>query len=168
MLGYSDLEHALRQVGVYTATTGRWGDEYAQLVKEKLESAVQTWRNKPTFRTTTQVSGTYYSDIRVMPEGAGARIFRFVNWGTRPHWIRPRWNNAGGKLAFNTKFSPKSTPNSLRASAGFSGPPVAFAREVWHPGTEPRNFHIEAGRQSQAEGSARVIERIMDRWGSRL
>lgn len=160
ILGYEKLINKLAAERIYIQDGTLWGHEFADIVARKLRTATRTWNHKPTF------------NIQVLSESSGrarvsvtttSEIFGYVNEGTRAHWIAPK--KRGGVLAFNSKFSPKSRPNSLQASRGFSGPPVAFARGVHHPGSKARKFDELASRQAQTEGSRKVLERINRIWG---
>ena len=62
--------------------------------------------------------------------GVKAGYARFLEWGTRPHEIRPRHARA---LRFVTRGR------------------VVFARRVWHPGIRPRLFVLSAAEALRAE-----------------
>ena len=164
IIGLNELLQSLQRVGVYTATTGDWGGVYAGLIKEYLEGATKTWSHDPAFRI--QGLGSFHSTTARVTVSTSDKPFIYVNEGTRAHWIRPK--TPGGVLAFNSVFRPKSTPGSLRASRGFSGPPVAFSMAVWHPGTQARHFDRLAAQKAQAVGSAKVLNEIQTRWASAL
>ena len=160
VLGLEALYNKLAAERIYIQDGTLWGREFADIVARKLRTATRTWEHKPEF------------DIRVLSESTGrarvsvtttSEIFGYVNEGTRAHFIAPK--KPGGVLAFNSRFSPKSTPGSLQARRGSSGPPVAFARGVHHPGTKARKFDELASRQAQVEGSRIVLDRIMKIWG---
>jgi hypothetical protein len=160
VLGLEALYNKLAEERIYIQDGTLWGREFADIVARKLQTATRTWDHKPTF------------NIQVLSEGSGSarvsvtttsEIFGYVNEGTRAHFIAPK--KPGGVLAFNSRFSPKSTPGSLQARRGSSGPPVAFARGVHHPGTKARKFDELASRQAQVEGSRIVLDRIMKIWG---
>lgn len=164
VIGLNELLEALQRVGVYSASASNWGGIYAGLIKEYLEGATKTWGHDPAFRIEGLHAGS--SGRARVSVITSDKPFIYVNEGTRAHWIRPK--TPGGVLAFNSVFRPKSTPGSLRASRGFSGPPVAFAQAVWHPGTEARHFDRLAAQQAQRVGSAKVLNEIQTRWASAL
>lgn len=66
------------------------------------------------------------------------RIYIFVNYGTKPHWIRPRNKKV---LAWKGGGRPKSKPGAIKSNKGSRGRGVTvFARAVRHPGTKARDF----------------------------
>jgi hypothetical protein len=160
ILGLDNLLTRLDATWQYAHNPVMWGEEYSGRVVKKLSSATRTWKTRVEFRTRVLSEGSGSARISV---GTSSAIFAYVNEGTRAHWIRPKRRD--GVLAFNSKFSPKSRPNNLQALKGFSGPPVGFAKAVWHPGTEARHFDEVAMRQAQTEGSRAVRAEINRRWG---
>lgn len=160
VLGLEALYNKLAAERIYIQDGTLWGHEFAAIVQRKLQTATRTWQHRPDF------------NIQVLAESSGrarvsvtttSEIFGYVNEGTRPHFIAPK--KRGGVLAFNSKFSPKSTPGSLQARRGSSGPPMVFSRGVHHPGTKARRFDEVASRQAQVEGSRKVLQHINRIWG---
>lgn len=93
------------------------------------QTATSTWRNQPDFQIETgKERAAVFTDDE---------IFGYVDEGTRPHEIKPRYAKA---LRFNASFVPKTVPNRLKAGAGGSGPPVVYSQGVQHPGNKPRNI----------------------------
>jgi len=129
-------------------------------VKKTLEdfrTATKTWRNQPLFEVE---KGKFRAVVFTRDE-----IFGYVDLGTKPHEIRPKYASA---LRFNSMFQPKTVPNRLKAGKGASSPPVVFAQVVRHPGNEPRNISILIGKRSQrrfvkALDSAIIRERNLRR-----
>lgn len=106
--------------------------------KADFETATKTWQHKPVFEVER---GLERAAVFTRDE-----IFGYVDLGTKPHEIRPRFAKA---LRFNSLFQPKTQPNRLKSGAGASSPPVVFAQVVHHPGNEPRNISILIGKRSQ-------------------
>ena len=101
----------------------------AELVADH-EKTVSTWSTKPRF--TVKVSA---SEIEVRTDSP---IWRYVDQGTKPHVIRPK--RPGGMLRFSTGYQAKTRPGSIIAGSGGASGPVAWAKEVQHPGTKARGF----------------------------
>ena len=160
ILGYTELINKLAAERIYVMDGTLWGREFADILRRKLQTATRTWDHKPDFNINafSESSGRARVSVTTTSE-----IFGYVNEGTRAHFIAPK--KPGGVLAFNSRFSPKSTPGSLQTRRGSSGPPVAFARGVHHPGTKARKFDELASRQAQVEGSKKVLEHINRIWG---
>lgn len=104
------------------------GTSRAILVDYKVVS--QTWTHKPKFDI--ERSNEYERIIATTDE-----IFGYVEYGTRPHIIRPR--NAS-RLRFQTGYKAKTSPNVIASRPGGKFGPTVFSREVKHPGTKPRHF----------------------------
>ena len=164
--GVKGLQAKLAEVGGYCANTYDWGKVVAQEAWRPLVEATATWEHRPRFDITQRgASGgiggkTAYFEITANP----ALPFGYVNAGTRPHMIFPK--KPGGVLAFNSRFSAKSRPNSLKAYVGSSRGPVRFARGVHHPGFPARNYDKLAIEKAKREGSKIVkaqLERIIAR-----
>lgn len=114
--------------------------ELDKIIKRELEkeiektladfkTATSTWRNQPDFQVLI--------DKEYAIVGTDDEIFGYVDEGTKAHEIKPRYAKA---LRFNATFTPKTTPNKLKAGKGASGPPVVFSQGVQHPGNKPRNI----------------------------
>jgi len=69
------------------------------------------------------------------------RIYIFVNFGTKPHVIRPKNKKI---LAWKGGGRAKSRVRKIKSNKGRAGRgSTIFARVVHHPGTEPRAFDEE-------------------------
>jgi hypothetical protein len=97
---------------------------------------VNTWRKKPQFDAIAEYTESGF-EILV---GTDDKIYAYVDRGTRPHVIRPRgpW-----PLRFKSGYSAKTTPRVLSSSPGGAEGPTVYAREVFHPGTQAREFTDE-------------------------
>lgn len=125
-----------------------------QKVKALYEQVTSTWQHKPAFVVEVSRDG-----VRV---GTNDEIFGYVNLGTKPHIIRPKGAKVLSFMAGG--FVPKTMPRSLTASAGRPGQSQAFAHEVHHPGTKPRNIDATIGRKlakSYGADLQKAIERAV-------
>lgn len=110
-------------------------EELQDGVQKDFESTVSTWRNSVDFATRLTVGNAI--TLQVSPSGSGAEIWGYVNEGTRPHVIRPRTARV---LAFRTGYRAKTRPGRIKAGSGGASGSTAFAQQVFHPGTEGRDF----------------------------
>lgn len=97
--------------------------------KGLLEGAVKSWSGPPK----VVVERTEFGRTLTVD----SPVFRFVDEGTRAHRIIAR---RGRFLRFRSGYRAKSSPDSLSSGAGGAFGDSRFAREVWHPGTKPRNY----------------------------
>lgn len=79
--------------------------------------------------------------------GVSDRFVTMVNFGTRPHVIRPR--DPGGVLAFQIGYTPKTRPGVIPSRPGGRSGETVFARKVNHPGTEPRRVDLAVQQKNQ-------------------
>jgi hypothetical protein len=131
-------------------------DKEAEAVKKDLASPTKTWARKPLFVVRRKRKYTFEVTT-------GDFIYGLLDQGTVPHIIAAK--NAP-TLAFNTrpKFSPKTTPHSLRAKKGKK--PVSspvFPLAVYHPGTEAREWVVLANERSRIR-----LKKAMDKIASKL
>jgi hypothetical protein len=126
-------------------------NETGQWAKKKFVDITAGWKHQPTF----QVVRTQYT-VRVDVTGPNAKIFRYVDEGTRAHLIRAK---GGGRrrgsrlLTFRTGYKPKTRPNNTQ----YKGPGVATGgfiskKVVRHPGTAARNFKRIVANMAIVEG----------------
>lgn len=110
--------------------------EEGKIDKRMLQETTATWRgSKPRFKVIEKVSPQELS-VTVVPSGAGAQKWNWLEEGTRAHIIRPR--NRSGRLYFRTGFKPKTKVGKLKSGRGRSGKTLAVAKQVRHPGTKAR------------------------------
>lgn len=121
-------------------------DLAADDIKAQFEQVWSTWEHKPTITINKQGY-----ERRVEVTGENARIFQYVDLGTRPHVIKPR---RAKRLAFSSKFSPKTKPGALVSGGGSKGAVDTFVRFVAHPGSKPRNFTKNIIRKNKSIPSA--------------
>ena len=106
------------------------------------------------------------------PTGPDAKIYRFVNDGTRPHKIRPKRAKA---LSFVTggkgSYVPKTKPVGQFGGPGIvRGGERVYAQEVDHPGTKPRNFDLRISNKMApvlAKAIREAVSRVFQRTGGR-
>lgn len=101
----------------------------SKAIKVDFEVTQQTWDNKAKFSITKIKDG---SKIFTTSDQ-----YRFVNDGTRAHFIRPK--NAR-RLAFQPKYKPKTKPKVIGSRQGGSSGQTVYAMQVRHPGTTAREF----------------------------
>lgn len=133
--------------------------EGGKILLKAAEGVVKTWNDPPDFELKVFLGPRPEAGIIATVTTEDMR-WVWTDRGTKPHIIRPR--NAK-RLAFPSVFTPKSTPNSLKASSGSSGGPTVYAQEVHHPGTEPRHFTEEIHRQFHAD-FARAVSDSIAKW----
>lgn len=97
------------------------------------------WKNKPDFRV-MMVRAPKFIIGRVVVRGKAMKIFQYVDKGTRPHFIRPRF---APYLFFRLGYSAKTKPIArFNVGTGQSfGKPVKSLL-VLHPGSEARKFSL--------------------------
>ena len=105
-------------------------DDLAKRATAEYKKTTETWDGHPDFTVTKDGNFT-----RIV--GTESEVYGYVDHGTRPHPIRAR---AAPNLAFQVGFTPKTTPNVVGSAGGGSYGNFVYAKEVQHPGTEPRNF----------------------------
>ena len=112
--------------------------EEGQIDKRLLQQTTATWRGtKPRFKVIERVTPEELS-VSVIPSGKGAEKWNWLEEGTKAHIIRPR--KRGGRLYFRTGFKPKTKIGKLKSGRGKSGTNLVVAKQVRHPGTEPRRW----------------------------
>jgi len=110
--------------------------EEGKIDKRMLQKTTATWKgSKPRFRVVEKVTPNELS-VEVIPSGAGAKKWNWIEEGTKAHIIRPK--KRGGVLHFRTGFKPKTKVGKLKSGRGTRGKGWASAKMVRHPGTKPR------------------------------
>lgn len=110
--------------------------------RDMLKGTVQYWTGaRPTFEFKVSLAGGD-AMLLVGPAGntEGAKKWRWLDEGTRPHIIRPR---RAPRLRFKVGGQAGSTPGSLSVRPARSGTEWRSAQVVRHPGTEARNWSIQ-------------------------
>lgn len=113
-------------------------DDHAQIAEGLYMKATSTWSdaNKPKVK----IIKTKYGRVVT----ASGKVFGIVDQGARPHVIRAKRARV---LAFSSKFRAKSRPRYLVAYSGGSGNVDTFRRQVYHPGSKPREFSVRVGEE---------------------
>lgn len=98
---------------------------------------VRDWTHRPGFRQQTYKSPTVYS-VKIVPTGRYARIWIYVDLGTKPHPIAAK--NVP-MLKFQTEYSARTAPVAkYNKGTGTASGAWVQKQEVQHPGTEARKF----------------------------
>lgn len=113
------------------------------LIKEDFEDCVKTWKDKPVFKGKKATESS--ASIKMWGD---KNTWVWTNLGTDPHIITPK---RAKRLAFKVPSSPKTTPNRLGSRRGGRGNTQVFAKQVRHPGTKARNFHIVSAEKRQKD-----------------
>lgn len=102
------------------------------------EDVVSDWQHKPDFRIGMSLS-PYLLSVQINASGENAKIWGYVDQGTRPHSIRPK--TPGGVLIFQTGYNPRTTPVAqAHVGDGRSSGDWVRAKAVQHPGNDARDF----------------------------
>ena len=110
--------------------------EEGKIDKKMMQETTATWKGtKPRFKVIEKVSPQELS-VEVVPSGAGAKKWWWLEEGTRAHIIRPR--NRSGRLFFRTGGKPKTKVGKLKSGRGQRGKNLVVAKQVRHPGTKAR------------------------------
>lgn len=107
-----------------------------EIMKSELEAAVDDWDHAPDWRATTRVSGAGV-EVTIKATGPNAKIYGYVDEGTRPHVIRPRKARA---LSFRAGYKPRTKPGRPHAGPGAASGDQVFTQVVHHPGNAPRHL----------------------------
>lgn len=143
-----------------------------EIVKSEFALFTGTWEQKNQPNWTERKPGSSSITLTI-PSGGGSirvtdrvwsyttqsNIMVWVDDGTKPHIIRPK---KAGFLAFQTGFIAKTKPSQIMSGPGANFGLTAFAKEVHHPGTDPRNISNKIGEN--ADGYlAKMIQDALDR-----
>ena len=113
--------------------------------KRMLQETTATWKGtKPRFKVIERVTPNELS-VTVVPSGAGAKKWNWLEEGTRAHIIRPR--NRSGTLRFRTGGRPKTRVGKLRSGRGARGKEFRSAKAVDWPGIKPRLWRLTVWRK---------------------
>lgn len=130
-------------------------------MSKSMREDVATWKHKPTFPVKVS-STTKKLVIDVTASGPNARIYEYVDQGTRAHNIFPR--RAGGALRFKWggpgSYSPKTEPGRGGATRAYQSGKIVFFKKVRHPGIKARRFGRNVARLWEAQIPRRLQEAI--------
>ena len=119
-------------------------EDMAEAIIEDFEKLTQFWKGpKPKWKVlffTTRGRISFQVQL-ANPASEAAKIFGYLDKGTKAHIIRPK--KAGGVLVFRENYTPGSFRNSLRVRRSSSSGKQVFVRgPVPHPGSDPRNWSV--------------------------
>jgi len=154
------IPHPLNVSGIQQALINGMRD-VGQRIREDFEDTTKTWNHQPKFEPSFPIPVVSTEKITVTTETSD-KIYNWVNEGTnvgKPRYpIRP--HNPPSALAFPSQFIPKTFPGIIGSGAGFSGGETRYAKEVLHPGVEPRDFVGHIGDKNLG-GFKLELERAM-------
>lgn len=110
-------------------------------MRNDLNATTRTWEKPVAFDFEISLTRSE-AKVRVNPKdgGRGAEIWSMLDKGTEAHTIRAK--NAEF-LAFSSDYKAKTRPGEFASFAGGSSGETVFAKEVQHPGTEPRDWSVD-------------------------
>src|SRR3990167_6437625 len=130
-----------------------------QDIQEAFESTVATWKTSVKFTPRFFVTADEIS-VRVSPSGdPGARIWGYLEEGTRAHWVAPRKASA---LRFRTRYQAKTSPGLVGSGPGGGSGPFAFSRGHRVRGIVARKWTWKIARRARAE-YRRQVEKALRR-----
>jgi hypothetical protein len=128
-------QRLMRIDGALRKETAKVAQETGRILQRDHQKVVAQWKHQPKFSYTYKARANLIV-ANVYAYGTHKKIWFYVNYGTKPHVIRPKKSKF---LKFQTGYSPRT------ARGGFGGPGKAFGpwvstKEVHHPGSEARDF----------------------------
>lgn len=133
-------------------------------VQRRYIEVVRNWSRKPSFTVTLDVQQTFMS-VTVRARGPRARIFRWVDQGTRgPYIIRAK--NPSKPLRFQVGGQPKTLPGA-RANVGTGAKSGAWVSKIQiiHPGIRKRGFTDDIIQSVRPEFLGRIASAYKDAVG---
>ncbi len=107
-------------------------------MKASHEEVTDDWDHEPEFKVGMIIS-PYLLSVQVNVTGDNAKIWQFVDKGTKPHAIFPK--QPGGRLIFQTGYNPRTTPVAqAHVGDGRASGNWVKAKAVQHPGSDAREF----------------------------
>lgn len=131
----------------------RTGPELRRLFKGTTDG----WKNKPDF-SQKFTNRTDFVSVRVWATGGNKRQYGIVNFGSRPHQIRPR---RGGMLRFQPGYRAATRPRVLSSRSAQRFGDFIAARSVKHPGFEAREFDLTVAEKI-APGFAKDVQNAIN------
>lgn len=131
------------------------------------ELVVANWEHKPGFASRKYVTPQLIA-LGVYPTGENAKIWTFVDQGTRPHPITAR---RAPRLIFQAgEYVPKTMARPARTVSGggyVKNPKLVAPVTVQHPGTEAREFTVTIAEDIKPDFK-RTIENVFRRISRQL
>ena len=122
--------------------------------EKEFDKRVANWDHKPDFRGKSKVTIDALI-IDMFPTGPNKKYWEWNVRGTRAHKIRAK---RAPSLAFNLGYQPKTSARPYYyGGPGTASGPLVFAKEVNHPGTEPRP-HVEVIKQQNKSWYSKTME----------
>lgn len=131
--------------------------DIGERIREDFEDTTRTWNHQPQWEPSLVIPKVGLDAITVTTE-TDDKIYNWVSEGTKAHWIRP--HNPPKALAFPSQFIPKTFPGIIGSGVGMSGGRTQLAKEIYHPGTEARDFQGHIGDKNLG-GFKLTMERAM-------
>lgn len=153
-------------------TTIRYKRDYAAILKEiraafseevksdileEFNEITSDWETDVTFDARVEVQGGNIV-IGIGPR-RNTKIWRYVDEGTRAHAIRAK---RGKMLQFRGGYSSRTAPGRAHVGTGHAYGPLTYRGEVWHPGTEAREFTKSILRKWRPEIARAIREAIRE------
>lgn len=110
-------------------------ESLAKDVQQDFERTTSTWKHRVKF--SKKVSAGASAGGISIEVNTKDKIYGYVDEGTKPHVIKAK---RGKRLAFSSKFVPKTESNVILSVPGSKGKVDTFRKQVHHPGTEARHF----------------------------
>ena len=114
------------------------------------KSTTATWSHQPVFDVNLSLEGNVPSiEITTQDEAYG-----FVDQGTKAHFVAPVNAKA---LAFQTGYTPKTSPGIIGSTSGGASGPMAFSKGHMVSGIKPRKFSEKITDKWKSEFGKRMI-----------
>ena len=133
-------------------------EETGKAMIRDFKRTVATWEHKPDF----QIMGKVFkvgSRVVSITVGTDDEIYGYVSLGTRPHIIQPR---SKPTLLFRQGYRAKTKPGRFLSKPGGAYGDWVAAKEVRHPGNEPRGFEELVRERHEKRGT--LEKAIQSRW----
>jgi hypothetical protein len=137
------------------------GKEIARQMRYDFMQPTRTWSKRPEVQSIVDVRA---GNLEVLA-GTDDPIFTMLDRGTAPHYIFPK--KPGGRLAFPWdgpgSYGAKTTPGSLKSTAGRKPTGKAIRAWVLHPGTQARGWSVIINDKWTQKGPE-VLRKYLERW----
>ena len=127
----------------------------ATAAKVDFRVTTQTWKHQPQF----SIDDTSRSDDYAYEITTDDEIYGYVNFGTRPHIIRPR--NRKALSWIGTGYRAKTRPRQIKSNQGSNNNTIVYTKIVQHPGSEAREFDTTIAAKWQDE-LPKLIQQAID------
>jgi len=131
-------EAAPLDVGFFVKEATKEMRTLAENMRADYRNVVRTWNHKPGFNIWGPRMSGGDLVVTIAPTGANAKIFHWVDKGTKPHVI-PKARKSY-PLKYQKYYKRKTSPGSLWSGAGGKYGPWRSPYQVTHPGITPGLF----------------------------